>query len=106
MLEVDCGWVGRAKPAPSEERGRDCIVVGPGGNVLVGWKVVVLIVVAPGAKLAELVVAVGRLVVAGSDWLVAGTEDGEIPDCCMICAIVGGAEKVSERLAGSVVHVD
>jgi hypothetical protein len=81
-------------------------VVGPSGDVLVDWKVVVLIVVASGAKVVELVVAVGRAVVAGSDWLVGGAEDGEIPDCCMICAIVGGAKEVSERLAGSVVLVD
>jgi hypothetical protein len=38
-------------------------------------------------------VTVGRVVEAGSDWLVGGAEDGEILDCCMICAIVGGAEK-------------
>jgi hypothetical protein len=64
--------------------------------VLVDWKVVVLIVVAPGAELAEPVVTIGRAVMAGSDWLVGGAEDGEIPDCCMISAIVGGAEEVLE----------
>jgi hypothetical protein len=56
--------------------------------------------------LVELVVTVGRVVEASSDWLVGGAEDGEILDCCMICAIVGGAERMSERLAGSVVLVD
>jgi hypothetical protein len=68
-------------------------VVGLGRDVLVDWKVIELVVVAPGAELVELVVTVGRVIVAGSDWLVGGAEDGEIPDCCMICAIVGGAEK-------------
>jgi hypothetical protein len=96
MLEVDCCWVRRAKPAPSEERGRGCIVVSPGGDVLVAWKVVVLILVAPGAELVVLVVTVGRAVMAGSNWLAGGAEDGEIPDCRMISAIVGGAEEVSE----------
>src|SRR3954464_5457331 len=96
MLEVDCCLVRRVKPAPWEERGRGCIVVNSDGDVLVDWKVVVLIVVEPRAKLAELVMIVGRAVVAGSDWLVGGAEDGKIPDCCMIWAIVGGTEKVSE----------
>jgi hypothetical protein len=68
--------------------------VGLGGDVLADWKVIELVVVVvPGAKMVELVATVGRVIVAGSDWLVGGAEDGEIPDCCMICAIVGGAEK-------------
>jgi hypothetical protein len=96
MLEVDCCWVGGTKLAPSEERGRGGIVLSPGGDVLVLWKVVVLILVAPGAELAELVVTVGRADMAGSDWLAGGAEDGEIPDCCMISTIVNGAEEVSE----------
>jgi hypothetical protein len=67
-------------------------VAGPDGDVLVDWKVVVLMVVVPGAKVTELVVAVGTAVVAGSEWLIGDSEDGEILDCCMICAVVSGAE--------------
>jgi hypothetical protein len=92
---------------PSEGRGRGCIVERPGGAAVVDWKVVVLVVVAPGAERADVDGAVGTVLMSGSVWLTGpGAEDGEIPDCCMLCAIVVAAVDVSERLAGSVVTVD
>jgi hypothetical protein len=75
-----------------------CVVENPGGAGVVDWKVVVLVVVAPGAAgRAELAVVAGAVLMAGS--VLLRDEDGEIPDCCMICAIVVGAVEVSDRLA-------
>jgi hypothetical protein len=81
----------------SEARGRGCIVGSPGGAVGVDWKVVVLVVVAPGAEGVEVAVfvGVGAVLMSGSVWL--RRVDGEIPDCCMICAIVVEAGDVLER---------
>ena len=107
MVELDCciwraellvGLVSVLVLVLVEEGGRGR------GRMVVDWKVVVLDSVAPGAErfgVVEFVVGtLGSMLVPGSAWSTgAGDEDAEIPDCCMICAIVVvGAGEVLDRL--------